>query len=53
MRNEPTHATLQLLNTPSGTPVAVLGEDRSIPLQDNRFEDDFAPYAVHLYRIGR
>lgn len=29
----------------------VLGEGRSIPVKDGRFEDDFKPYDVHLYRI--
>jgi hypothetical protein len=29
----------------------VLGENRSIPLKDGKFEDEFKPYDVHLYRI--
>ena len=29
----------------------VLGESRSIPVKDGKFEDDFKPYEVHLYRI--
>lgn len=29
----------------------VLGENRSIPVKDGRFGDDFKPYEVHLYRI--
>jgi len=29
----------------------VLGENRTIPLKDGKFEDDFKPYDVHLYRI--
>jgi hypothetical protein len=29
----------------------VLGESRSIPLKDGKFDDDFKPYDVHLYRI--
>jgi hypothetical protein len=29
----------------------VLGENRRIPVKDGRFEDDFKPYDVHLYRI--
>ncbi|RPH39363.1 MAG: hypothetical protein EHM91_12485 [Planctomycetota bacterium] len=29
----------------------VLGENRSIPVKDGTFEDDFKPYDVHLYRI--
>jgi hypothetical protein len=27
------------------------GENRTIPLKDGRFEDEFKPYDVHLYRI--
>ncbi|MBI3854862.1 MAG: hypothetical protein HY293_04145 [Planctomycetes bacterium] len=29
----------------------VLGENRTIPLKDGKFDDDFKPYEVHLYRI--
>jgi hypothetical protein len=29
----------------------VLGENRSIPVKDGKFEDEFKPYEVHLYRI--
>ena len=29
----------------------VLGEGRSVPARDGKFEDSFEPYAVHLYRI--
>jgi hypothetical protein len=31
--------------------VEVLGENRSIPLRDGTFRDDFRGYQVHLYRI--
>ena len=31
--------------------VRVIGEDRTIPRTDGRFEDDFGPYAVHLYEM--
>jgi hypothetical protein len=31
--------------------VNVLGEDRTIEAVDGRFEDDFAGWGVHLYRI--
>ena len=51
MRNEPARATVELLNSKSSTEVQVLGEHRSIPLRDGRFEDDFTPYAVHLYCV--
>ena len=52
MRNEPARATMQLPGSKSSAEVQVLGENRSIPLHDGRFEDDFAPYAVHLYRVA-
>jgi hypothetical protein len=29
----------------------VLGENRTIPLKDGKFEDDFKSFEVHLYRI--
>ncbi len=29
----------------------VIGENRTIPLKDGAFEDEFKPYEVHLYRI--
>lgn len=29
----------------------VIGENRSIPLKDGTFDDEFKPYEVHLYRI--
>ena len=29
----------------------VLGESRSIAIQDGKFEDEFGPYEVHLYRL--
>ena len=31
--------------------VEVLGENRTIPLKDGKFEDEFKPYEVHLYRV--
>ena len=31
--------------------IRAIGEDRTIPLHDGRFEDGFAPYAVHLYEV--
>ena len=31
--------------------VEVLGENRSIPLKDGKFEDEFKPFDVHLYRL--
>jgi len=31
--------------------VEVLGDGRTIPVQDGKVEDEFPPYGVHLYRI--
>jgi hypothetical protein len=31
--------------------IQVLGEDRTLRARDGQFEDDFAPHAVHLYKI--
>ncbi|MHB8864056.1 MAG: hypothetical protein ACYC6N_16755 [Pirellulaceae bacterium] len=52
MRNQPVRGTVQLRASHSQAEVEVLGEDRSIPFQDGRFEDAFEPYAVHLYRVA-
>jgi len=36
----------------SGTAtVRVIGENRTIRLREGRFEDDFAPHAVHWYQV--
>jgi len=32
--------------------VEVLGEDRTLPARDSVFEDAFAGYAVHFYRVA-
>lgn len=37
---------------PGGAEAEVLGEGRRIALTDGRFHDDFAGYAVHLYRVS-
>lgn len=34
------------------TSAEVIGEDRSVSVQDGTFTDDFDPYDVHLYRIA-
>jgi hypothetical protein len=51
MRDEVTRATIQLANAGDSTTVDVLGERRAIQATDGEFEDFFAPYDVHLYRI--
>jgi hypothetical protein len=52
MRNQPARASFQLREAHWNAEVKVLGEDRSIPLQNGQFEDAFEPYAVHLYRVA-
>jgi hypothetical protein len=51
MRNAPAGATIELPEAEPNAAVQVLGEDRALRVRDGRFQDDFAPYAVHLYRI--
>jgi hypothetical protein len=29
----------------------VVNEQRTLPIMDGRFEDDFGPYATHAYKI--
>jgi hypothetical protein len=49
MREKGTKASF-VVKGASGT-AEVLGENRTIPVKDGKFEDDFKPYEVHLYRI--
>lgn len=51
MRDCATRATFVLSRLPARTTAEVLGEARSLPVQDGRFADDFEPWGVHLYRI--
>ncbi|MGB9602302.1 MAG: beta-galactosidase [Limisphaerales bacterium] len=50
MRAIKTKATFRIL-TPVTPSVEVLYENRSINIKNGAFEDDFEPYAVHLYKI--
>ncbi len=52
MRNRPTRATFHLADSPSHATAEVLDEGRTVKIRDNRFEEEFAPYAVHLYRLS-
>jgi len=58
MRNAATHGSfkLEVLRRTWGEgengAVEVIGEGRTIPMWGGRFEDDFEPYAVHLYRVA-
>jgi hypothetical protein len=51
MRNGSTRGTFAVNGAADGPTVEVIGEGRSLEVRDGRFEDDFAPYAVHLYRV--
>lgn len=51
MREAPTKGIFQVNGLPGESKVEVLGEGRTIPVRDGRFEDKFQPYEVHLYRI--
>jgi hypothetical protein len=51
MRNAPTRGTFTLKGLPSEAKAEVYGEDREAPVRDGAFEDAFAPYDVHIYRI--
>jgi hypothetical protein len=56
MRNGACRATFALggaLADLGGREVEVLGERRTLALEDGTFADDFTPYAVHLYRFER
>ena len=51
MRNAPATASFEVTDLPPTCTAEVLGEDRQIEVKDGRFSDEFAPYAVHLYRL--
>jgi hypothetical protein len=53
MRNAPTQATFEIQGAPEMGFAEVLGEGRGIPVRNGQFEDDFAAYDVHLYRLAR
>ena len=50
MRPGQTGTSFQLRNS-KATTVAVLGENRQLAVKDGTFEDSFADWDVHLYRI--
>ncbi|MBM3492813.1 MAG: hypothetical protein FJX72_00610 [Armatimonadetes bacterium] len=51
MRNSETRVAFALPRARPGSTVEVIGENRTIPVADGRFEDTFGPYAVRLYRL--
>jgi hypothetical protein len=50
---KPARASFTLQDAAGGGAVEVLGEGRNLTPAGGRFEDDFAPYAVHLYKIHK
>ena len=51
MRDGQTTGTFVVPDAPAAAMAEVLGEERRIPVRNGQFEDTFAPYDVHLYRI--
>lgn len=51
MASGATTATFELAGLGRDVRVEVLGEGRSVIAGDGVFDDDFAPYDVHLYRV--
>lgn len=51
MRNGAAKAGFHLPALRGAHTAEVIGENRSLPVRDGRFDDNFAPYQVHLYRI--
>jgi hypothetical protein len=52
MRPGTAQGAFQLSGLKGAKSAEVLGENRNIEVKDGRFADDFADYAVHLYRIA-
>ncbi len=51
MEPHPAKGVFRIEGLRSGTGVEVLGERRTIEAGDGRFDDDFAGWGVHLYRV--
>jgi len=52
MREGETTATFTVPEVAGPRTVEVLDEERTLTLENGQFQDRFAPYQVHLYRIG-
>lgn len=52
MRNRTAQATFRCRET-TAAKAEVIGEDRTIKVTGGVFTDEFAPYAVHLYRVTK
>ena len=52
MRGSSAHATFSgLTHIDAGAKLTVLGENRTLPLKNGGFEDDFDAWGVHLYEV--
>lgn len=51
MRDRAARGQFTVTGLPARASAEVLGEGRTIPVLNGRFEDDFPPHGVHLYRI--
>lgn len=51
VRNLRTRGSFAVRGVSNPALAEVIGESRRLPVRNGRFEDDFAPYDVHLYRI--
>ncbi len=52
MRNGPARGSFSVRGLAANATAEVLGEDRTIPVANGAFADDFRPYDVHLYRVS-
>ncbi len=52
MDNRPAKGSFAIRGMKGEATVRVLGEDRTLAARDGRFDDQFAPYGVHLYQIA-
>ena len=52
MRNRAARGSFEVRGLPASARVEVIGEGRSLTLRAGRFDDDFQPYEVHLYRVA-
>ena len=50
--DKPLRATFNVHGSPAEM-VEVVGENRGIRAAAGRFDDDFTPYGVHIYRLSR
>jgi hypothetical protein len=53
LRSQSTRGAFRLNGLPDEGQAEVLGETRTIPVRGGQFADDFGPYDVHLYRMGK